>query len=44
MEWICVRIESEDGIKICKEKNFLFGVLEGYFKEKDSYIDTKEVN
>ncbi len=44
MEGVCIRIENSEGVKIYKQKNFLFGVLEGYLKEDVSYVDTEEVN
>lgn len=44
MEGICVRFENIDGMKVYKEKNYAFGVLEGYLKEKEDYIDTEESN
>lgn len=44
MEGVCIRIENSEGVKIYKQKNFIFGVLEGYLKEDESYVDTEEVN
>jgi len=44
MEGVCARLESKDGIKVLKEKNYLFGVLEGYLKEEESYVDNEEIN
>lgn len=44
MEGVCIRIENVDGMKVYKEKNYAFGVLEGYLKEKDDYVDTEEAN
>jgi hypothetical protein len=43
-EGVVVRIESENGMQVYKQKNHLFLVLEGVAKEKDFYIDTEEVN
>lgn len=42
-EGVVVRIESPQGIQHVKAKSFEFGVLEGYIKEKDDYIDTEEI-
>ena len=42
MEGICIRIESSQGISVLKEKNYLFGVLEGYLKENKDYVDVEE--
>jgi RNA ligase-like protein len=44
MEGVVIRIESSEGTKIYKEKNYLFGLLEGYLKESDDYVDTEEIN
>jgi len=44
MEGVCTRIESDKGIKVYKQKNQTFLVLEGVAKESDSYIDTEEIN
>ncbi len=43
-EGVVVRIESEHGMQVYKQKNHLFLVLEGIAKEADSYIDTEEAN
>lgn len=43
-EGICLRVENSHGIKVAKLKSFEFGVLEGYLKDDDSYIDTEEVS
>jgi hypothetical protein len=43
-EGICLRVEGQDGkTRIFKQKSFTFGVLEGYLKSDDSYIDPEEV-
>lgn len=43
-EGVVVRIETPDGrTDFFKNKQFLFGILEGYIKEQDSYVDTEEV-
>ena len=42
MEGVCIRIESSQGISVLKEKNYLFGVLEGYLKENKDYVDVEE--
>lgn len=43
-EGVCVRIEGngETKARIYKHKSFTFGVLEGYIKDKDDYVDTEE--
>lgn len=42
-EGVVVRYESEHGIGWLKNKAFAFGVLEGYLKESDEYVDAEEV-
>jgi hypothetical protein len=42
-EGVVLRIESSQGIQHVKSKSFEFGVLEGYIKEADNYVDTEEV-
>ncbi len=44
MEGVCIRIENSNGVQIFKEKNYLFGVLEGYLKEDSNFVDTEESN
>lgn len=44
MEGVCIRLESPTETLVLKEKNFIFGVLEGYLKEDANYIDTEEAN
>lgn len=41
-EGVVLRIESEEGTEFVKSKSFTFGVLEGYIKEKDDYVDMEE--
>jgi hypothetical protein len=41
-EGVVLRIESEEGVKFLKEKSWIFGVLEGYLKEDEEYVDTEE--
>jgi hypothetical protein len=41
-EGVVVRYESEHGTGWLKNKSFTFGVLEGYLKESDSYVDAEE--
>lgn len=42
-EGVVLRIESEEqGITWLKEKSWIFGVLEGYLKDKEDYVDTEE--
>jgi hypothetical protein len=43
-EGVVLRIESSQGIQHVKSKSFEFGVLEGYIKEQDDYVDTEEVS
>lgn len=43
-EGVCIRIENSNGISIYKEKNWLFGICEGYLKDSDDFIDTEEIN
>lgn len=44
-EGVVVRYESPDGRVDCmKNKSFAFGVLEGYLKDNDNYVDTEEVS
>jgi len=44
MEGIVVRIENSEGTQFLKSKNELFGILEGYLKENDDYVDVEETN
>jgi hypothetical protein len=44
MEGIVIRLEDSKGVRVLKEKNYMFGILEGYLKEKDSYVDEEEAN
>lgn len=44
MEGVVIRIENSEGVKVLKEKNYLFGVLEGYLEENKDYVDNEEVN
>jgi hypothetical protein len=37
-EGLCVRLND----RAFKHKSFTFGVLEGYIKDKDDYVDTEE--
>lgn len=41
-EGVVVRVEDEDGVKFLKHKSFTFGLLEGYLKENDNYVDIEE--
>ena len=43
-EGVVLRIESEHGTEFVKSKSFTFGVLEGYIKEKDDYVDMEEAS
>jgi hypothetical protein len=42
-EGVCLRIESEFGIRIVKAKSWTFGVLEGYIKDDETYVDMEEI-
>lgn len=42
-EGVCLRIESPEGIKIVKSKSWSFGVLEGYLKDNETYVDAEEI-
>jgi hypothetical protein len=42
-EGAVLRIESGDGVKFLKLKSHTFGLLEGYIKEQDDYIDMEEI-
>ncbi len=43
-EGVVLRVESPDGeINYYKSKSFEFGVLEGYLKNTEEYVDTEEV-
>lgn len=41
-EGVVLRVESTEGIDYIKNKSWIFGVLEGYIKDSDSYVDTEE--
>lgn len=44
-EGLVVRVERPDGdIDFLKFKSFTFGLLEGYIKQDDSYVDTEEIS
>lgn len=42
-EGVCLRIESKEGMKIVKAKSWSFGVLEGYLKDNENYVDAEEI-
>lgn len=42
-EGVVVRVESTRGIDYLKHKSWTFGVLEGYIKDTDTYVDTEEI-
>ena len=43
-EGVVIRIERPDGeVGFLKSKSFTFGVLEGYLKNLDDYVDTEEI-
>jgi hypothetical protein len=41
-EGVVVRVESDQGTWFFKNKSWAFGVLEGYIKDSDTYVDTEE--
>jgi len=44
-EGVVVRIENDLGeTEFLKSKSFVFGVLEGYLKNHDDYVDTEEIS
>ena len=43
-EGVVVRIESSNGTEFVKNKSFVFGLLEGYLKEADDYVDLEEAS
>lgn len=43
-EGVCIRVENEKGIDFLKAKSYTFGVLEGYIKDADDYVDLEEVS
>jgi hypothetical protein len=44
-EGVAIRVESADGrTYFLKHKSFVFGVLEGYLKASDDYVDTEEIS
>lgn len=43
-EGVVIRWESDAGFGWLKEKSYYFGVLEGYLKEADTYVDAEEVS
>ena len=43
-EGVVVRIENKDGVSFLKAKNHTFGILEGYLKDSESYVDLEEIS
>jgi len=43
-EGVVVRVESKDGVSQLKQKQFAFGVLEGFWKEQEEAIDLEEIS
>lgn len=41
-EGVVIRAESEFGTVFKKHKSFVFGLLEGFIKDDESYVDTEE--
>lgn len=42
LEGVVVRVDNPLKIELYKHKTFTFGLLEGYLKSQDSYVDTEE--
>ena len=42
-EGVVIRYESEHGTDWLKSKSITFGLLEGYLKDSDSYVDAEEI-
>jgi len=43
-EGVVIRVDSERGTYWLKHKSYEFGVLEGYLKEKEEYVDMEEAS
>jgi hypothetical protein len=43
-EGVVVRVDTPTGPRFLKHKSFDFGVLEGYLKESDDYVDMEEAS
>lgn len=43
-EGVVLRTEAPDGIDYIKNKSWTFGVLEGYIKDDEEYVDTEEAS
>lgn len=43
-EGVGIRVEDCNGVHFLKYKSHAFGMLEGYIKEKDDYVDMEEVS
>jgi RNA ligase (TIGR02306 family) len=44
-EGVCLRLEEPDGsIRFLKSKSFSFGLMEGYLKNTDDYVDLEEAS
>lgn len=41
-EGVVVRVDHGNTVDFYKQKSWTFGVLEGYIKERDDYVDTEE--
>ncbi len=42
-EGVCLRIDSESGLKVLKYKGEMFCILEGIMKNDPDYVDTEEI-
>ena len=43
-EGIVLRIEDENGVNFLKSKSHTFGILEGYLKDSENYVDLEEIS
>ena len=43
-EGVVVRVDSDTGTMFLKNKSFDFGVLEGYIKDDENYVDLEEIS
>lgn len=43
-EGVVLRTEAPEGVDYVKNKSWEFGVLEGYIKDSDTYVDTEEAS
>ncbi len=43
-EGVVVRVDNENGTRFYKHKSFEFGILEGYLKDNQNFVDIEEVS